>query len=108
MAFLDIRPIQPGHTLVVPRKEIDDWLDVDDVSLGELFSACKKVAVILKKVTKAKRIGVAIEGFGVPHLHVHLVPVNEGNELNPALAHVSSPEELQSIHSQIIAAQKEG
>lgn len=107
VAFLDIRPIRPGHTLVVPRQEVDEWQKIDDAVLAELMTACKHVAGMLKKATGAKRIGVAIEGFGVPHLHVHLVPVNTGNELNPSLARETSQEELQSMQKKIMDAQKE-
>jgi len=75
-AFLDINPLALGHTLVVPKKEVDYIFDLKDDTLEGLFSFSKKVAKGLKKVIDCKRIGIAVLGLEVPHAHVHLVPIN--------------------------------
>lgn len=84
--LLDANPINPGHLLLIPKKHAPDVFNLPDAQYIELFVLAKKVARILKSVTGAKRTGLAIEGFGVPHVHIHLVPVNKGNELNPLRA----------------------
>ena len=75
-AFLDINPLAKGHTLVVPKKEIDYIFDLDDDITKGLFLFSKKVARGIKKVIECKRIGIAVLGLEVPHAHVHLVPIN--------------------------------
>jgi len=75
-AFLDINPLSKGHTLVVPKKEVDYIFDLNDGTLEGLFSFSKKVAKGIKKVIDCKRIGIAVLGLEVPHAHVHLVPIN--------------------------------
>ncbi len=97
LAFLDIKPIQEGHTLVIPKRQIDYVFDMQDKEYIELMLAVKQVAVILKDKLKCKRVVVAVEGFAVPHVHVHLVPVNSGNELNPELAKNVSEDYLETI-----------
>jgi histidine triad (HIT) family protein len=76
IAFLDINPLAKGHTLVVPKKEVDYLFDLDDDLLAELSVFAKKVAKAIDKVIKCKRVGVAILGLEVPHAHVHLIPIN--------------------------------
>jgi histidine triad (HIT) family protein len=82
IAFLDINPLVIGHTLVVPKKEVDYIFDLDDLTLSEMNVFSKKVAVALKKAVPCKRIGVAVIGLEVPHTHVHLVPMNVTDDLN--------------------------
>jgi histidine triad (HIT) family protein len=82
IAFLDINPLVVGHTLVVPKKEVDYIFDLDDLTLSEMNVFSKKVAVALKKAVPCKRIGVAVIGLEVPHTHVHLVPMNVTDDLN--------------------------
>ncbi len=101
---LDINPINPGHLLLIPKKHILDVFNMPDSLYIKLFALIKKVVPILKTLSKAKRIGLAIEGFGVNHAHVHLVPVNKGNELNPLKAKKANPKELKK--SQLIYAKK--
>lgn len=103
LAFLDINPIQPGHTLLVPKRGIDYVFDMNDQDYTDLWLAAKEVAKILKDKLKAKRIAVAVEGFAVPHAHIHLVPVNHGNELNPELAKKATEEELLAISHEIVS-----
>jgi histidine triad (HIT) family protein len=76
-AFLDINPLAKGHTLVIPRQEIDYIFDIDDVQLGEMMIFAKKVALAIEKVVECKRIGVAVIGLEVAHAHIHLVPLND-------------------------------
>lgn len=73
-AFLDINPVQPGHTLVVPRQEIDYLFDMDDAAYTALWQAVRTVEAKVRKATDAKRIVVDVVGYEVPHVHVHLVP----------------------------------
>lgn len=82
IAFLDIMPLVMGHVLVVPKKEIDYIFDLDDATLAGLHVFAKKVAVAIKKVVPCKRIGIAVIGLEVPHVHVHLVPMNSMGDIN--------------------------
>ena len=75
-AFLDINPLSKGHTLVVPKVEVDYLFDLDDESMAELFVFCKKVAKGIKAVIECKKIGITVLGLEVAHAHVHLVPIN--------------------------------
>lgn len=81
-AFLDISPLQKGHTLVIPKREEDYLFDLSDEELAGLIVFAKKVARAIKKSVPCKRVGMAVLGLDVPHAHVHLVPLNEGNDLN--------------------------
>ena len=74
-AFMEIKPVNPGHVLVIPKKEVDYLFDLDDPTLGELMVFSKKVAVALKKAVPCKKIGVMVAGLEVPHAHIHLIPI---------------------------------
>lgn len=93
IAFLTIQPVQPGHTLVVPKKQVDHLWDLSDEDYLSLMEASKKVANRLKKVLGKKRIGVKVEGFEVPHAHLHLIPMDSVAEYN-ALPKEASEDEL--------------
>lgn len=81
LAFLDVNPNAKGHTLCVPKQEIDKIFDIeDDLYLG-LMQFSKKIAVALEKTVPCKRIGMAVIGLEVPHAHVHLIPLNEMDEM---------------------------
>lgn len=82
IAFLDINPMVIGHTLVVPKKEVDYIYDLDDETLAGLNLFAKKVARAIEKSVSCKRIGVAVIGLEVPHTHIHLVPMNRTDDLN--------------------------
>jgi len=75
-AFLDVNPLAKGHTLVVPKVEVDYIFDLDDDTTKELFVFCKKVAKGIKRVIECKKIGITVLGLEVAHAHVHLVPIN--------------------------------
>lgn len=80
-AFLDIRPLAAGHTLVVPKQEIDYIFDIDDATLAEMMIYAKRIAVAMKEVIDCKRIGVAVLGLEVPHAHIHLVPMKSEGDI---------------------------
>ncbi len=80
LAFLDINPFSPGHTLVIPKVQIDHLWDVDDKNYHHLMDIVKKVAERQRQVLKPKRVGIVLEGFAVPHAHVHVFPMDEGLE----------------------------
>lgn len=82
IAFLDINPLVVGHTLVVPKKEVDFIFDLDDDTLAGLNLFAKKVAQAIRKSIHCKRVGVAVIGLEVPHTHIHLVPMNAMSDLN--------------------------
>jgi histidine triad (HIT) family protein len=82
IAFLDINPLVVGHTLVVPKKEVDFIFDLDDATLADMNVFAKKVARAVRKAIPCKRIGVAVIGLEVPHTHIHLVPMNVTDDLN--------------------------
>lgn len=81
IAFLDINPLSVGHTLVIPKKEVDYIFDLDEETYTSLNLFAKKVAEAIKNVTK-KRIGTAVIGIEVPHAHIHLIPFTQMSELN--------------------------
>ncbi|MBU0959689.1 MAG: HIT family protein [Nanoarchaeota archaeon] len=95
--FLDENPINPGHTLVVPKKHTDYVFDLTDDEYSELMLTAKKISKKIKYKMKPKKVGMVIEGFGVPHIHVHLIPINHGNELNPENAKPAKKEELEDV-----------
>lgn len=102
-AFLDIRPHNLGHTLVVPKKEISDILDIDDALYTYLMLAAKNIiGPAIKEATGCMRIGYVVEGFGVPdHAHIHLIPLFQGGDLHPEKAHSESPEAMHNIAERI-------
>ena len=76
IAFLDISPLSIGHTLVVPKKEIDHFFDLDDDFLSEILLFSKKISKAIKKITRCNRVGLSVIGLEVPHAHLHLVPLH--------------------------------
>lgn len=102
LAFLDISPLAKGHTLVIPKKEIDYIFDLDDQLLQELFIFAKKVAQAIEKVIPCKRIGITVIGLEVPHAHVHLIPINKINDMNFSMPKLSfSTNELKDTAERI-------
>ena len=101
-AFLDINPLKAGHTLVVPKKETDYIFDLDDKQLSGLILFSKRISMAIKSAIPCKRIGVAILGLEVPHAHIHLVPMDNMEDVNfknPKLKF--SPEEFKAIAAKI-------
>jgi len=107
IAFLDVRPLKTGHTLVVPKTEVDYIFDMDDEALSGMMIFAGKVARAMKEVIECKRIGVAVIGLEVPHAHIHLIPISrEGDMLftNPRVS--LSPEENERLAKEIGARVK--
>ena len=101
-AFLDIFPVAKGHTLVIPKKEVDYLFDLDDETYAGLQAFAKKVAVALKKAVSCKKVGVLVLGLEVPHAHIHLIPMqNEADLLNFSEKIKLSPEEFSEIQRKI-------
>lgn len=103
-AFLDISPLAKGHTLVIPKQEVDYIFDLDDDTLAGLHLFSKKVALALKKTVPCIRIGTAVLGMEVPHAHIHLVPLNKESDLqfsNPRVKLL--PEEMADLARNIQA-----
>lgn len=82
LAFLDVNPLVEGHTLVIPKKEIDYIYDLDDTLLAELHVFAKQVAKAIEQAIPCLRIGVTVIGLEVPHAHVHLIPLNAMDDMN--------------------------
>ena len=101
-AFLDIFPVAKGHTLVIPKKEVDYLFDLDDELYSELQLFAKKVAAGLKKAVPCKKVGVLVLGLEVPHAHIHLIPMqSEADVLNFSKKLKFSPDEFEEIRKQI-------
>lgn len=81
-AFLDINPVNWGHTLVVPKKETDYIFDIEDEELGEMMVFSKRVAKALKKAMPCRKVGVTVLGLEVPHAHIHLVPLQQEGDMD--------------------------
>ncbi|HOM40637.1 MAG TPA: HIT family protein [Bacteroidales bacterium] len=102
LAFLDINPLNTGHTLVIPKKEIDYIFDIDDDTYAGLMLFAKRVARAIEKEVPCNRIGVAVVGLEVPHAHIHLIPINTMDDMNfrrPKLK--LTPEEFKSVADRI-------
>ncbi|GAA0874450.1 HIT family protein [Wandonia haliotis] len=82
LAFLDIMPLKEGHTLVIPKSEVDYIFDIEDTMLGEMMVFAKEVAAKLKATFPCNRIGVSVIGLEVPHAHIHLIPINAIDDMN--------------------------
>ena len=105
IAFLDINPLVKGHTLVVPKQETDYLYDLDDHSLSALHVFSKKVAGGLVRAIPCERIGVTVIGLEVPHCHIHLIPINNMEDMNFSRPKLSlSKDELSAIAEQIKTA----
>ena len=103
-AFLDINPVHPGHVLVIPRKETDYIFDLSDEEYASLMLFAKRVAKAIKKAIPCKKVGVTVIGLDVNHVHVHLVPMNTGADMNFCAEKLTLPaEEMESIAAKIAA-----
>ena len=100
-AFLDIRPIQPGMTLVVPKQEFEHPFDMDDAEFCDLMAAAKRLVPAIQKAVGCVRVGLVIEGLEVPHAHVKLIPLNKPGDLNHANSREMSDDELRAMAEKI-------
>ncbi len=102
LAFLDIQPLSMGHVLVIPKKEIDYIFDLDDETYIGLMNFAKVVAEGLKKAVSCIKVGVAVIGLEVPHAHIHLIPMNEVDDMNFSKKKLNpSSEELATVAERI-------
>jgi len=98
LAFLDVSPLVKGHTLVIPKEEIDYLFDMDDTLLSEMIVFSKKVANAIKISIPCIKVGVSVIGLEVPHAHIHLIPMNSVSEMNFSKSKLSlSSDEMISI-----------
>jgi histidine triad (HIT) family protein len=101
-AFLDIHPLRKGHTLVVPKLEVDELFELPEKDYNELMSFARRVAAALKKAVACKRIGSAVVGLEVPHAHLHLIPINAMDDMNFANPKLTfTQEEFENIAESI-------
>jgi len=101
LAFLDINPVSPGHTVLIPKKHINYIFDLEEPLYSEMFKIVKELSKALKQAVGSKKVGLAIEGIFIPHAHIHLIPVNKENDLNPTMAKKGDPKELFRIAKDI-------
>src|SRR3954471_11459516 len=101
LLMLDIRPLAPGHLLLIPKKHAEDLFLLPERDYTRLLSRARALAPTLRRATRAKRIGLVVEGFGVPHVHVHLVPVNGAGELNPTRAKPATEAALRALQRRL-------
>ncbi len=104
LAFLDIRPNAKGHTLCIPKEEVNKIFDLDEQTYLELMAFSRMVAKGIEKAVSCKRVGMAVVGLEVPHVHVHLIPLNSMGDMNFAQKQDLSEEEFQQIAGDIKAA----
>lgn len=101
-AFLDINPLAKGHTLVIPRREVDYFFDMTDDELAEMIVFAKQVAVAIKKAFPCRKVGMAVLGLEVAHAHIHLVPMQSEGDMNFANTKLKlSSEEFEQIAEKI-------
>ena len=102
LAFLDINPVAEGHTLVVPKQEVDYLFDLDDNLLAEMMIFAKKIATAQKKAIECKRVGVLVVGTEVPHAHIHLIPFKQESQMSLSAPKLKfTEEEMKEIQEKI-------
>jgi histidine triad (HIT) family protein len=105
LAFLDILPVAKGHCLVIPKKEVDYYFDMDAQMMTDINLFAKEVAIKIKKVVPCIKVGVAVIGLEVPHAHIHLVPMNSVSDLNFSKERVKlTPAEFEALATEIAKA----
>lgn len=102
-SFLDINPIAPGHSLVIPKIEIDEFFDLDNHLLSEILVFAKPLSSALKKTIPCNRVGLIVAGLEVPHAHLHLVPIQSTSQLSFEHAKPAIAEELAILREKIIS-----
>ncbi len=101
LAFLDINPNSKGHTLCIPKKEVDKIFDLDEATYNELMSFSRKVALAIEKVIPCERVGISVIGLEVPHAHVHLIPLHSMEDARFIQKTTLTTEEFQEIAKSI-------
>jgi len=103
LAFLDINPLARGHALVIPKVEVDYIFEIDDALLGEMMIFAKQIALQIEKAVPCKRMGIAVIGLEVPHAHIHLVPLNQVEDINFSRPKLNfTPEEMEETLEAIV------
>jgi histidine triad (HIT) family protein len=103
-AFLDVFPLKPGHTLVVPKQETDKFFDLPEDQLAELLVFARPIAKAIEQAFDCKRCGIAVIGLEVPHAHLHLVPINHADDLNFTREKMKlTAEEMKSCQQKILS-----
>ncbi len=103
-AFLDIFPLREGHTLVIPKLEVDNLFDLDDSYLSEMLVFAKPIAKAIEKSFRCNRCGISVVGIEVPHAHMHLIPINSANDLNFTQPKLKvSEEDLKKVQQKILS-----
>ena len=100
-AFLDIRPIHLGHTLVVPKVEVDHFIDCPEPHYTKVHLAAQRIARALKTATGAPRVGTAVQGFEVPHFHLHLIPLWSPRDLDFTLGKARSEDDMKAMQAAV-------
>jgi histidine triad (HIT) family protein len=101
IAFLDLRPVNPGHLLIIPREHFDTIFDMRDDLYQKLFETAKVLSTPLQQAMNSTKVGIVVEGFGVPHAHLHLVPINHAHDLDSNRAHELPEEEMKETQKKI-------
>jgi histidine triad (HIT) family protein len=103
-AFLDIAPLREGHTLVIPKTEVDNLFDLSADYLGEILLFAQPIAKAIERSFNCNRCGISVIGLEVPHAHIHLIPINTANDLNFVNAKLKlSPDDLKRVQQKILA-----
>jgi histidine triad (HIT) family protein len=97
VAFFPLQHTKPGHTLLVPKRHVDYVFDMDERDYHALWATAKRIAPAIRSTFGSARVGIAVEGFTVPHVHVHLVPINALNDLNPERAETLPDREADAL-----------
>lgn len=104
LAFLDVFPLVEGHTLVVPKKEVDNIFDLDEETYVSLFAFARQTEALIRKAIPCKRVGIAVIGLEVPHAHIHLVPLNDIGDINFSRPKLHpEPSELLDVQKRLIS-----
>ena len=105
IAFLDVFPLAKGHTLIIPKKQVDYIFDLDEDTYARLWQFAKRISTKVERVIDCKRIGIAVIGLEVPHAHIHLVPINNVEDINFSRQKLKLEEiEFSEIHQLILNA----
>lgn len=97
IAILTIEPVRDGHVLVIPKRQVDQYIDLDDESYLAVWATVKKIAPRIREATQKERVGIVIKGIDVPHFHVHLIPFNAGESLQDGAGALASDDDLARI-----------
>lgn len=106
-AILTIMPHHPGHSLVIPRKQVDKLYDLDEKSYRKVLDFAKVLSLVLEEIYQPKRVGLSVEGLAVPHAHVHVIPINHIGDMDHDKARPASAEQLSEVAVFIRAALQE-